>query len=207
MKIVFIQYGQDITCAEMMVGSCKALGYEVIQLSDKVAPDVPGADFVLRRAKDAPSMLWRYQRLLDIPAPYIMLDTDILVAKDISEAIQKDAAVTWRPVHNVIVKDVGVVPMPYNGGFLAVNNDAFMRALVDKMEAQEPRWQEWYGDQMALRDVVAEEKFDVKILRDQAWNYVPDFLGDTTPARVLHFKGKRKSMMRPYFDALMGVES
>lgn len=202
MRVCFIQYGQDIRHATMMVATAKKRGYEVWQLSDHVAEEVPGSDVILRTPKDEPSMLWRCRRLLEVETPFVMLDTDMLIVDDISLPGDWDAAVTYRRIHDVIVKGVGVVPMPYNGGLIFVNNRGFIRSCLDKMEAQEPRWQEWYGDQMALRDVVAEEKFDVKILRDPAWNYVPEHLGDTTPAKILHFKGQRKSMMQSYFEAL-----
>lgn len=202
MRVAFVQYGTDIEYATMMVASCKRLGYEVWQLSDHESPDVAGVDRVWRKAKDCPSMLYRARRLAELDAPYVMLDTDMIVVRDISDGFSdKAASLSWRPNGTIMMKRgiKRVDFMPYNGGIVFVNDSAFMQAVSADMETMEPELQEWYGDQIALRN--ATRKFQVRELREPEWNYTPRWIGDTIPGvRVYHFKGNRKRWMKSCFE-------
>ncbi len=197
MRVVFIQYGLgNIELAEMMVKSCQKLDYEVIQLADTKAPKFKGIECI-RKPLDEPKMLWRMRRLLDVEPPYVMLDTDMLVAKDISDGFGEDVALTWRPRHMIFpFEEKKALRMPYNGGVIFVSNQDFIKECLKEMEAQEPRYQDWYGDQLALVKVAESGKFKVKELRDPQWNFVPDSNGHEVPnIRIWHFKGIRKAMM------------
>ena len=199
MRVVFIQYGRDITCALMMVESCKRLGYEVWQLSDDVAPKVEGVDVIMREPMHGGRMMYRARRLAEMPAPYVLLDTDMIVSRDISDGMEgdHDVALSWRGRNMVIVKgETEPVYMPYNGGLVFVKNQEFMRDCLKNMEGQAPKWQDWYGDQLALRDVAKSGKYKVLELREGKWNYVPETLSHVFPdVKIYHFKGLRKNMM------------
>jgi hypothetical protein len=200
MKVVFVQCGPSIEHASMMVRSCKRLGYEVWQLSDDIAPPVPEIDFIERKTQDAYLMHYRAKRLAEIATPYVMLDTDMIVANDISDGFGEDVALTWREKDTVIF-DEDYLKMPYNGGIIFVNNQDFMRDVAKRMETMNKKLQMWYGDQVALRDVAPNYK--VRELKDPAWNFVPEHLGDTTKdVRVYHFKGTRKRLMGFCWEAI-----
>jgi hypothetical protein len=96
LRVVFIQYGVDIRFAQLMVSSVKRLGYDVTQLSCPQAPKVEGVNEVIRRPMKEGRMMFRARFLADQEPPYVMLDTDMIVARDISEGFGGDVALTWR---------------------------------------------------------------------------------------------------------------
>jgi hypothetical protein len=207
-KVVFIQYGVNIEHASMMVQSCKKLGYEVIQLSCHAAPEVKGVDEIHRDAfkPGEGRMLYRARRLTELKAPYVLLDTDMIVARDISDGFGEDVALTWRPKHLIITKgEIGPIRMPYNGGVIFVSDHHFMIDCYEEMLKLPPNRQDWYGDQIALRDVAESGKYKVKELRDEVWNFCPDSFGHDIPGvRIYHFKGQRKAIMPSRWRVMNG---
>src|SRR5512139_2498684 len=191
MIVVFTLWGNKLTeCAEMMVRSCKALGYEVWQLADDVAPDIAGVDKVLREPMGGRrAMVYRMDRLagLDIQE-YVSLDVDQVVMGDISEGFDPECDVTlmWRA-------NKESVRMIYNAGLIFVRNPQFIRdaaQLVCEMGVNE---QIWYGDQLALQQVAESGRYRVKELRAGKWNYKPQFKGEKRSGILIyHCKGNRK---------------
>jgi len=208
LRVVFVQYGNNIACAEMMVASCKKLGYEVWQLSDMSAPEVRGVDRLERTPMTEGRMIYRTRRLAEVEAPYVLLDTDMIVAQDISDGFSPihDVSLSWRAKHMVLSKDEKEpLRMPYNGGVIFVRSRSFMVDCLIRMAAMEPKRQDWYGDQIALRDAAESGLYEVKELRDEAWNFCPDSMGHEIPnVRIYHFKGNRKALMPARFKALYG---
>ncbi len=207
MRVVFIQYGfGGVELAEMMVASCLKFNYEVWQLSDEKAPRVPGIDKLIRSPKTEGRMLFRARMLTEIEPPYVMLDTDMIVAKDISDGFGVDAAVTWRDKHNVYCnRETFTTRMPYNGGVLFASNAGFVMDCYDNLRSLPPNRQDWYGDQIALRDVVESGKYQVREHRDPIWNFCPDSAGHDIPnVKIYHFKGVRKHNMPAKFKQLYG---
>jgi hypothetical protein len=197
MRVVFIQYGPDIQYAQLMVNSVKKLGYHITQLSCPQAPKVNGANEVIRRPMKEGRMLFRARFLADQQPPYVMLDTDMIVARDISEGFGGDVALTWRAKHMVLSKDEKEpLRMPYNGGVIFVQNQSFMEDCLEEMERMPPKRQDWYGDQLALVKVAESGKYKVKELRDETWNFCPDSRGHDIPnVKIYHYKGWRKPFM------------
>lgn len=186
MKVVFVQWGDEIDYAKLMVASCKKQGYEVIQLATLDAPEVPGVDQVIREAMDCLPMEYRMRRLAQMEPPYLSLDTDCLVVKDISDGFGDDVAMFPRK---------GEVEMPWNGGVIFVRNHQFMKDCYEEVKKMPLSLKAWYGDQHALRAVA--KKYAVKEL-GRAWNFTP-YQGEFLPyVKVYHFKGNRKGAMLHY---------
>lgn len=203
MRVVFVQYGHGgCGLAQMMVHSCKALGYEVWQISDMTAPEIPGVDSISRAEMNCGRMLFRARELAPLKAPYALLDTDMLVVRDIEEGFGGDVSLTWRAKHMVVTKDEPApLRMPYNGGVVFVQSQEFMQDCYDRMTKMEPKRQDWYGDQIALRDAAESGKYKVKELRDETWNFCPDSENHDIPkVRIYHFKGLRKQFMPAAFQ-------
>lgn len=204
-RVVFVQFGPDISCATMMVDTCKRLGYEVLQLSDMEAPDVPKVDEVWRAPKTGGRMLYRARRLTEVPAPYVMLDTDMLLMRDISDGFDdSDVSLSWRPHHLVKVKHDGIYRMPYNGGLIFVRNADFITDCLAVMEKQTEKMQDWFGDQLALCEVAESGKYKVRALREDFWNHAPNSFAFVDGIRIYHFKGKRKELMPKFYGKLRG---
>lgn len=194
MKVVFCQFGDSAEYARMMVASCKRFGYEVWQLSDMVAPEIDGVDKLLREPMEGGRMLWRMKRLSEIEPPFVMLDTDMLVTRDISGGFGEDVALSSRK-QRTVVHDGEMIPMPYNGGLLFISNAQFLKDCLREMQTMPDNWQDWYGDQIALRHIAQSGKYRVRELDEYEWNYVPESNAANKTARIWHFKGMRKPMM------------
>ena len=205
MRVVFVLYGRDSQYAKLMVRSCKRLGYEVWQLSDYQAPMIEGVDHIERRPMEEGRMIYRCRRLSQLMPPYVMLDTDMLVVRPIEGGFEPDTDVslTWREKHTVIMKNQPPTKMPYNGGVIFVRNANFMSDCLSEMEKMHHQLQDWYGDQIALRDVVDNGKYKVNVLKEPGWNFCPEHpehIGKTV--RIYHFKGQRKALMNDYAEKL-----
>lgn len=197
MIIVFTLWGDKLTrCAEIMVRSCRALGYEVVQLADEVAPEIDGVAKVLREPMNGRrAMVYRMDRLagLDIPE-YVSLDVDQVVMGDISDGFSRehDASLFWRP-------NKEDVKMIYNAGLIFVRNRDFVREVAALVRTMGPKEQDWFGDQLALQQVAEGGRYKIKELREARWNYKPAFKGERrNNILIYHCKGNRKDWMECY---------
>ncbi len=159
----------------------------------------------------------------DFRQPKVILDSDILVNASLEPVFDTDfdVAVTWRERED----------QPINGGFLILNNarpavtkrffERFTTIYRDRYSDQAA----WFGDQLALRDCVglgpsAMAKHDlvevdgcrVLLLPCDLYNFSPDNqyseICTALPEKsVLHFKGERKRLMRPFWRAWLRPRS
>lgn len=149
--------------------------------------------------------------------PMVMLDSDILINASLLPIFERrfDVAVTWRDSDY----------MPINGGLLILNNarpavakrffSRFTAIYLEKYSEQAA----WFGDQLALRDCVglgladfaARETVEVDgcrilLLPCDTYNFSPsnrygEICSELLGKVVLHFKGQRKRLMRPFWRA------
>lgn len=156
------------------------------------------------------------------------LDTDILVREPLSVSAGMDLAVTYRDYVGFNEKGEKVQgvakTMPYNYGvILASPTAAAVEAFLwmrDRVARMNPESQAWYGNQLALRELVGLErnkelpyvtvrtlpwaKVWVRVLDAEEWNYSPEGPDeDVSRRRVLHLKGNRKPLMRHYLDEIL----
>lgn len=157
----------------------------------------------------------------------LFLDADTLVRKAFPFDPGCDLFVTWRD-HVGFSKGEKLTGfaelMPYNYGVLGVRAcasalEAFlaMRARVRQLS---PRYQLWYGNQLALADLVgappkagtaevtarirwtptdAGGPLRVRQLPCEIWNYSPELEDEDVSGKgILHMKGGRKSLMQSY---------
>jgi hypothetical protein len=193
--VVFVLYGTTMTeYAQMMVDSCKWHGYRVIQLSDEKAPEIKGSDQVIRAPFDKHrEELWRYQRLAEVSPPYISLDIDLIVVKDISDGFDPayDAVLTERPANG----------MPFNSGVFWVQTPEFIPECIRRIQEMEAGRQAWIGGQIAMKEIREAGQLRIKSLPCTEWNDSKHIKpgGYNGSSRVLHFKGDRKQHMKAVF--------
>ena len=149
--------------------------------------------------------------------PMAFVDSDILVNASLARVfkVDFDVALTWR-----INK-----AMPINGGLMLLNNRrpervrAFFQRFVSIYLEHYANESGWFGDQLALRDVVGlshrvlskSKLIDsggvrVLMLPCDTHNFSPDnlYAEIATPLAdkaILHFKGPRKRLMAPFWCA------
>lgn len=160
-------------------------------------------------------------------SPTAFLDTDILLVKRLHIDPTADLAVTFR---DYVAKNEGgekvegvAKSMPYNYGVLMANptlaaREAFLW-MRDRVNRMHPQAKHWYGNQMALRELVGMErqrkvpyvthrilpwaKVAVRVLDAEVWNYTPEKPDEPlTNRRVLHLKGGRKALMQHFLDRI-----
>ncbi len=151
--------------------------------------------------------------------PLILIDSDILVNRPLTPIFTQDfdVALTWRL--NKL--------MPINGGLLILNNrrpaivrEFFRRFLATYREQYADRGQ-WFGDQLALRDIVGlsyralsrshivtVHGCRILLLPCETFNYSPEcrfqsILEPLDDKVILHFKGPRKMLMEPYWQTYL----
>jgi len=157
----------------------------------------------------------------DFDRPLVLLDSDILLRGSLQPLFDEDfdVGVTWRESRT----------MPINGGLLVLNNRrpevvrTFFRRFVAiyRERYHSDGNAAWYGDQLALRDSVGLEHHEmhnrevyehdgcrIRFLPCETYNFSPDnrlaAIVDGLPDKlVLHFKGQRKRLMEPFWDAFL----
>lgn len=143
----------------------------------------------------------------------LFVDSDILVAGSIAAAFSNeyDIGLTWR--HDA--------EMPFNIGVMFVSNGTpaicvrFFRALLDIFERLPEQSLRWYGDQIALAQLVNLTPREIAVsqifVKDgirfrffpcETYNYTPlntSLAVRRLPdgAKLIHFKGNRRPMMEP----------
>lgn len=195
MIVAFVLYGVTMTGdAQMMVDSCKWHGYNVIQLGDEIAPEIKGVEHVIRAPMEKHhEELWRYKRLLEVPVPFVSIDVDALVVKDIADGFDDryDACLTER----------GKSDMPFNSGVFFVHSQEFIAECVRLISEMDESRQAWMGGQIAMREIRDAGKLKIKSLPCEEWNNSKQIKpGSYAGARVLHFKGGKKHHMRAVYE-------
>jgi len=178
-----------------------------------VRSSIDGKKMMLERA----NAQLQHVRNSEFKTPMVILDSDILINGSLLPIFDNDfdVALTWRANE----------AMPINGGFLLLNNvrpavtrqffERFTRTYHEKYMDQAT----WFGDQLALRDcvglsldgmgeqkVVEVEGCRILLLPCDIYNYSPKnqyaAICTSLPDKaVLHFKGERKRLMRPFWRA------
>lgn len=156
----------------------------------------------------------------DFARPIVLLDSDILLRGSLQPLFEEDfdVGLTWRENRE----------MPINGGLVVLNNRRpevvrrfFERFVTIYRERHGAENAGWYGDQLALRDcvglgpdeirklrVLEHEGCRIRFLPCEIYNFSPDnrfaAIEKGLPDKlVLHFKGQRKRLMEPFWEAFL----
>lgn len=152
----------------------------------------------------------------------LFLDADTIVKKKFPFC-EADLFLTWRDYVGMKdgEKQVGIAKdQPYNYGVIGATVNArsieafiWLRARILKM--QKPH-QEWYGNQIAMFDLVGRPQdrktatirwaladrgtdLSVECLPCETWNYSPESEGENISGKgIIHCKGNRKALMKAY---------
>ena len=161
----------------------------------------------------------RHVRASGFDRPMVIIDSDILVNGSLQPVFERDfdVALTWRGDNR---------DQPINGGLLILNNrrpavsrrffENYVRIYSERYADEKG---DWFGDQLALRDalgleveqlaaseIVEVDGCRVLLLPCDTYNFSPsnqftEIERDLGDKLILHFKGERKRLMRPYWRA------
>lgn len=151
----------------------------------------------------------------------VFLDSDILINASLAPVFENafDVALTYRDE----------TKWPINAGINFVHGEhlaqgqTFYQAWLDLYKTQHSQASIWGGDQDVLREMLKEvdysrtdafiheqDAFKIYLLPCSSYNYssIDEQMADHYPdKKVLHFKGRRKSAMLPYWERYLEVGS
>ena len=179
-------------------------GNDIWHITDQDGEAVPGTTtFRYPRSKGDGINLWeaRARAALNIPGMYC--DNDMIFQRSYEPLMDLDCdVVITRQDRKVLDTEGNCLSdvMPYNGGIILCKNTDYFPNLVEIMEQMPFQLQHWYGNQMAMKELV--NAFSTVMLPCSTYNYTPDkyedSLKDMSDKWCVHFKGARKPWMIEY---------
>tara|TARA_B110000438_G_scaffold303472_2_gene365109 strand:+ start:793 stop:1473 length:681 start_codon:yes stop_codon:yes gene_type:complete len=155
--------------------------------------------------------------------PIVFIDTDMLMIKNIDNFVEienfefsltersegsKLKMLNYennkRQFPGLVNKTLGET-MPYNGGLYFCKNNEVLQYMLSSFDKMEKEYFSWYGNQIALLEMVKSKKFKTKIFEDSKYNYTPSNINeDLTEKSILHFKGTKRYLFIPFFKKIFG---
>jgi hypothetical protein len=212
---VFFHVGDDTTQPARLIDSIEKTnpGARIIMLTDKFTPALEGVvrcDFDVDRDHLMTERL-RYYTALELNEPAVYLDTDMVVRGFINlPAILGDKKYTFcaRSFDRMIPfngqqrgldfsehhdRPIGLV-FPYVACFIAARTSADLLPLFDRCRALDDKYQQWYGDQEALREFINTLKVtEFNLIEEAVIACLPEYIGNSSPL-IVHYKGARKNV-------------
>jgi hypothetical protein len=219
--IVYRHQGRDefLELIKDAINSVKKLGYKTVLVGTKVEGDYD--EYIPTENIEPNLALWiLYARQCYLESPIfdcntVFIDPDVLVIRPVDELFEQDfdMAVTERDGPEKINMGVQYVKPHAKEKLIAFYED--MRARARQYPFNKQRW---FGDQKALNELLVEfndTPCGLKVLRVPCdlWNASPSM--EKTPekqernkrisenAKILHFKGHRKQMMKEVWSAIL----
>lgn len=171
---------------------------QIVQMTDRVTPEVSGVSAVSRRDYDGKLMTFRMQHLADLEDQFITLDTDVVVQKELLSVFEQpfDVALTKRTESIKSLNGVDLAKeMPYNTGVMFSKNRRFWQDALKVLMQLNPETHTWWGDQLSVKVVAESGRYGVRELSCDQYNYTPKNQGDRPDVHVIHYKGERKQWM------------
>jgi hypothetical protein len=149
--------------------------------------------------------------------PVAFLDADAFMVQPLPDLGSGwDVGVTWRD-------NLGDLSMlqPYNYGVVFARRTVVAQAawwwMCNHIAHQNPKNQDWYANQVALRELCGPPQEDVSVrghdcfdvtvkhLPCFTWNYTPDTEEDVSDKIFVHCKGNRKDLLNHYYHEIMAA--
>lgn len=207
--------GGDTRMATLMVRSFRRHNpeFRIVQVADPGSPRIEGIDEVFRQPpRDSNIMLFRMRCFAALPVeePTWFLDTDMLCNRALAlDGPDTGVAVCRREFHcnapfNTRQNGVDMTEYegrtlgslyPYVGCATYVHRTRFWADCQADMEALDPKFHNWYGDQEALRNVVGSGRYQVSMLPESQYACLPEYAPSDDVPYIFHYKGSRKAAM------------
>lgn len=217
---VFMQVGDEELLPSIFVQSILRSQENpiIIQCSDATSKPIKGVTEVVRIPGDSTNLMtYRLHSFakLGLKSPAIYCDSDMGVLKPINPIQllgEADVALCKREYNaqNLYghVDFRGVVydehyrkpwgeVYPYVACFSITKNFQFWQDCLDNLMSLDSKWHFWMGDQEAMRNIGASNRYKIQDLPESIFGCLPDLPQVTvSPPMVAHFKGKsRKHLM------------
>jgi lipopolysaccharide biosynthesis glycosyltransferase len=201
--VAFLYVGALSKIPQIMVASVRAAmpRARIVQLSDYETKKVNGVDEVVRKHWDRKYMMpYRLLHLRDFQAERsVFLDADIVVQKDLGILFEDefDVALTYRDETDPSLRKTPEAYdlMPFNAGVMLsrASGAAFWEEAYQSCLKMSEDSRQWFGDQLAIKEVAARTTLNVRQYPCALYNYSParleEELGDKY---VIHYKGETR---------------
>lgn len=153
-------------------------------------------------------MQFRMEHFCSLPyEEALFLDIDTVVQKDVWPVFDRefDIAIAKRS-RKLVFKNANpesqlAEKMPYNTGVIFSKNRRFWVAVLRQMRDMSLDMRNWFGEQVAVAELIAANKFNVRELEEGMFNYTPSTNEEDVSHRaIVHYKGIRKSWMIRRFE-------
>ena len=232
-NFAFIHYYQENTIMGKMLSHSIKSFYpknRIISITGEDQPLVPNTDFnEIWKFSKQNIMFDCISAQLNIVQKYgptIFLDADMMIIKPIDKFLtidlyemsltQRSEKTKKKYLNNeahkykfpkLINKTFGET-MPYNAGIYFCKNTNTLEYMVDSFNDMPKEYFQWYGDQIALNQLVKNKSFEIRLFKDSVFNFTPKNIDeDIEEKHVLHFKGKRRNLFIPFFKRIFGSSS
>lgn len=200
MIVSFLHVGDDTALPEKMIASVRRSmpGVRIVQMTDNKSPHLVDEVQVLPYDGER-LMTYRLHHLAARNEPMLILDTDVIVQRDLSDVFLKkfDIALTRR-TKPLLYQGKNITPiMPYNTGVMFSRCRAFWEEAHETCRSAPENIQRWWGDQLAVRLTADTGKYKLLELPVDKYNYSPKSEDeDVSHRHVVHYKGpERKEWM------------
>ena len=200
MRVAFLHAKQSPRYANWMVGAVREHmpGVEILHLTDAGTPAIEGCTVVRREWEHDNPMIFRMEHLAALEGEVLVLDTDVVVQRDLSPVfgLDFDMALTWRDGPIMDGKGVDITrAMPINCGVMFQRNSRFWRECLRWCVGKDPGW---YADQLAVAQTIW--RFDVLRLHCENFNHKPRSADEDVSGRwAVHYKGNARRLMDARF--------
>ncbi len=196
---------------------------KIIQITNNSEKKILGIDFVERFDFSNENIMHDFIKvqikIIKKYGPTVFLDADMLIIKPIEEFFSNDKfdfSITKRSSHynnsyinpkihkenfpELVGQKWGEV-MPYNAGIYYCNKIETLDYMLSVFKSMSKNFYKWYGDQIALSELVKSKKFKINFFDGEIYNYTPKSpFEDFSEKKVLHFKGKTKNIFYKTYD-------
>jgi hypothetical protein len=223
---VFMHIGQETTYAEMLVRSINLSNKDarIIQCSDDKTQTIPGVHTHYRGVVDKTRLMTARLQLfaeLKLSEPAIYLDTDMLIIDEIKPVElceQQDAVLCRRSFANESIFNTsqrGIQFKEYEGLTIdkvypyvacstVTRSGEFWETSLKILESIDTKYKIWYGDQEALKRIpIHRPDYKIAEFPESEYGCLPEYAHlQSRKPKILHFKGRRKSIMSDAFQIL-----
>ena len=213
---------------ELMVKSVRKFfpDSSIIQCTDKKTKKVDGVDKVFRFDGDINYLsIFRlnvYSELnLNVPAIYI--DTDMLIIKkfNIDNVLKKFDVILLERVFdrdskiNTNLRNMNMFEYkektmyevwPYIACFVVCKTANFWKKCSENLKTLDIKYQKWYGDQEAIRNVIKSSIFKFSTVKESEYACLPRYIHTNNfIPKIIHFKGGKDKDLMVYSDILLNL--
>ena len=165
---------------------------------------------------------WQAAKAID--EPLVFVDTDMLIVQPLRTRARHGSPVLCRRSFDVNAIGPlkakmagGVIRFPFDpkkslgelfpflGCYLETGDHYFLESLCEYYANLEEIFKHWYGDQIAIREIAALNKFSPQEVEEKTHACLPEKIGriNADKIKILHFKGNRKPQMVYFLESFI----